>query len=110
MEITTADSEEFRKLSLKGDLTIDGVDELKKALTTSLKEFGRVEVDLEGATEVSLPLLQLLCSAHQTAHGQKKELTVGKNLPPCFSRAVADSAYVDQKSCVFNLGLNCLWI
>lgn len=110
MEITTADTEEFRELSLKGNLTIDGVDELKKALATSLKEFSRVEINLEGATEVSLPLLQLLCSAHQTAHGQKKELTLGEKLPPCFAQAVTDSAYDEQKSCVFNLGQNCLWI
>jgi anti-anti-sigma regulatory factor len=97
-------------LRLEGELTIQHAGQLKEKLLQAFAETEALSLDLEGATEVDIACLQLLCSAHKTFLAANKELkTIGTIATP-FQRAVDDSGYRRKTGCHSDPERDCLWV
>ncbi|MCR4321812.1 MAG: STAS domain-containing protein [Candidatus Brocadiaceae bacterium] len=66
-------------LALEGELTISRAGELRAALINALDKVSHLQLNFGKVTDIDLSCLQLICSAHKTAAGMKKRLTVTGN-------------------------------
>ncbi|MCP4715734.1 MAG: STAS domain-containing protein, partial [Deltaproteobacteria bacterium] len=80
MDIVRDENAGLCTLCFNGNLTVDSVVELKEALLGALETSDDLCINLEGATQVDLACLQVLCSAHMTAVGMDKQLQLMKPL------------------------------
>jgi len=79
-------------LALEGELTIGRAGELRTALINALDKVTHLQLNFEKVTDIDLSCLQLICSAHKTAAGMKKRLTVTGN-SETFKKAMEDAGY-----------------
>ena len=96
-------------LVLKGELGIQQAEEMHQSLLRALEQAQWLEVDLSQAREVGLCCLQLLCSAHRSAHEQGKRLTIKPGASPDFWNAVSRAGYLGQRGCNGQEDTGCLW-
>lgn len=96
------------KLVLAGDLTIQRVAGLRGALLGALQEVEQLTLDMTGVTEVDVPCLQLLCSAHRTFLGSGKNLEILDGGPEALLQAMNAAGY-SSHVCGANMAVNCLW-
>jgi len=89
-------------LTLEGDQTIQYSNELRTFLLKSFDSVHHVVLDVERVTSLDLSCLQLICSAHKTAAGMKKRLTVTGN-SETFKKAMEDGGYGHIKEDILNL-------
>ncbi|MGA1874225.1 MAG: lipid asymmetry maintenance protein MlaB [bacterium] len=76
MEISCKKSQKGICLGLEGELTIQGVSNLKETLLKHLSEESSLEVNLEGVTHIDTAGLQILYAAQKTAVQQGKVLSL----------------------------------
>lgn len=88
-------------LTLEGDQTIQYSNELRTALLKSFDSVHHVVLDVERVTSLDLSCLQLICSAHKTAAGMKKRLTVTGN-PEIFKKAMEEAGYGHMRDDILN--------
>jgi len=69
------------RLALGGDLTIRTIGKAHKKLAFAITQASRICVDLTGAKETDLTLVQLLLSARRTAQRDGKHLHLSQPLP-----------------------------
>jgi len=69
------------RLALDGDLTIRTIGQAHKTLAFAITEASKICVDLSGAKDADLTLVQLLLSAHRTAQRDGKSLHLSQPLP-----------------------------
>lgn len=109
MDLRVEDSGDAKVLILNGELTIEHADELKDALAKSLNSAGHVVLNIEGASNVDLSCLQLLCSTHRTAVRSNKVLSLSGGYSGPFKQAVTDLGYFRSIGCSLDTGNTCIW-
>lgn len=95
-------------VTLSGELTILRAEELKVTLRELLQEHERLQVRFSDVSAVDLACLQLLCSAHRTAHSLGKSFTIGGGVPPMVRMVMKQAGFTRQKGCAFSPDTNCL--
>lgn len=83
-------------VKLKGELNIERGSELKACLIQALGTADRVVIDLDGATEMSLSCLQLLCAAHKTARAGNKAFIIMDQRPEFIDRFVFEAGFLRE--------------
>lgn len=97
-------------LSLDGELTVARAAELKDALARSIDSADSIEINLDKASGMDLSCLQLLCSAHRTAAGKGKVLTIKDQSLPVFLAAHRNAGFIYSKKCRYVSTDDCFWV
>ncbi len=96
-----------RHVVLKGALTVESAEDIKKSLTQALQGGGAVRVRFGDVTSADLALLQILCAASVTAARENVALTLDDDqLPEAVARALDDAGFASHCGCP---GGRCLW-
>lgn len=104
------DNGKQRVLILSGDLTIQNAEQMRSKLLESMQNIEHLTVRIDGATDVDLVCLQLLCAAHKTATRLEVRLDLDKELPEVFKQAAIDAGFFRTTSCAFDIKRECLWL
>ena len=96
-------------LKLKGDFTIESVNEARSAIIEALEQSDCVEVSLNDVTEMDPASLQLICSAHRTAIERKKSFKFYGSPPEIFIRISSDAGFSQHSGCTVATENVCLW-
>ena len=96
-------------LSLQGNVTIPDRERLKKKLAEEIEGSRSVEVRLDKASTVDLSLLELLCSAHNSAIRAGKHLAVSGTHPYLLSYVFEHAGFAHYRGCGRNSDAECLW-
>ncbi|MBA4373154.1 MAG: anti-sigma factor antagonist [Thermodesulfovibrio sp.] len=96
------------KLVLTGDLTIQHVTELRGVLLQAMQEVEQLTLDMSGVTDIDVPCLQLLCSAHRTFHGSGKKIEIQEGGPEVLKKTMNAAGY-SSHVCGAGEALSCLW-
>jgi anti-anti-sigma factor len=97
-------------LKLKGEFTIQEVEEIRSALLEALEGSEPVEISLEEVTEMDASSLQLLCSAHRASVSGQKKLRIAGELPAVALQAASSAGFMRQAGCPIDTANTCLWI
>ena len=89
-EETDGDAE---TLVLSGDLTIQRAKALKEEFVTAIANNRNLVVDLDGASNLDLSFLQILCSAHRALLDSGKTLRIARPVPDLFRQTVILSGF-----------------
>ncbi len=109
MEYMVEDRSGVRTLHLTGNLTISRADDMRSAISESLKDADYIEIDLSSVEEADLACLQLLCSAHRTSKHLGKSFGFSDSLADSFKHAVRSAGYARSGGCALDTGNECLW-
>jgi len=97
------------ELALDGDLTIQSIAELKTQLGEALDGTKSLVLNLKNVGRVDLTFLQLLCSAHRTAHRSGKLMQLIE-VPEAVDSAVLTAGFVrENMACGQECADSCLW-
>ncbi len=96
-------------LDIEGEMTVANVAELKSMLMQSLTSVDHLVLNLEKVTSVDISLFQVLCSAHRTSVGLKKNLTISGELPEPLKQLVEIAGFERNGGCISNSCNTCLW-
>jgi len=105
MQYTIEQSDGTETITIAGEMTISFADELKKVLMNALSVNDQVRLNLEQLTEVDLPSLQILCSAHRTSIKMKKSFAWTGICPGPLKLIAERSGYSRHMGCT----QDCLW-
>ena len=97
-------------ITIKGSLTIDHVNELKKILVEMKGHSDNVTVNLANVDALDASCLQLLCSAHKTYLQENKIFELSSKCSEAFNQTVSNSGYAQHKGCKLDTNGSCLWI
>lgn len=97
-------------VKIKGEFTIQWVNEFWAALVEAVDKSEIVEIALDEVTEMDVSALQLLCSAHRASVRRHKQLRVSGERPAVFSQTALSAGFARQTSCPLDTGNSCLWI
>ena len=101
---------EVMELSFEGEVTIQKAVEIKLQLVAALESSGGLVLNLQEVSMADLTFLQLLCSAHRTAHNSGKSMRL-TNVSEAVDSAVNMAGFVrDNMSCGQGCSDNCLWL
>lgn len=93
-----------------GDVSINTVDTLKKAILEGFSGAQRVEMDLSAATGVDVAVLQLFCASHRYSREQGKEFALQQPLPDALRVVIRESGFFRHAGCKADDGDTCIWI
>ncbi len=96
-------------LDIEGEMTVGNVAELKAMLMQSLTSVDHLVLNLEKVTIVDISLFQVLCSAHRTSAGLKKNLTIVGELPEPLKQLVEIAGFEHNSGCASSACDTCLW-
>ena len=96
------------RLDFSGPLTVKNVAELKNILLSTLDEEETIVINLAEVTEIDLSSLQLLCSAHQYALKNGKEISLNDPEGNLLS-AGTTAGFSGGKKCRYERNEGCLW-
>ncbi len=99
-----------RILTLSGELTIQNAEYIRSRLLESMQNIEHLTVRVDGATDVDLTCLQLLCASHKTATQLKVRFDVDKEQSEIFNQAAIDTGFFRHTGCVFDTKQECLWL
>ena len=105
-----SDSLDGTKMILSGELTIGRVLETREELLSRLWVHAATEIDLREATGIDPAFLQLLCSAHRTAVGLGRSLSVLGLRTPLLLQQLSDSGFVRHAGCTLDCRHSCIWV
>lgn len=94
---------------LSGELTIRRVAEFRDLLLAGIERSASTTVRIREAAEIDPAFLQLLCSAHRTAVGAGKRLSLEAGSSPLFRRQLEDAGFVRHTGCLHDCSGNCIW-
>ncbi len=97
-------------ITLDGEITLNHAEELRMLLIKALIDADRVVVDFGPVSDVDISCLQLLCSAHRSAGRMKKVVSLSRNWPAPFAKAVRDAGYKRLTGCRLDMDHSCLWV
>jgi ABC-type transporter Mla MlaB component len=106
METTCARQGE---MVLGGELTIRRVAEIREMLLESIGRNASTAVRIRQAAAVDPAFLQLLCSAHRTAVGAGKCLSLEAESSSLFRQQLADAGFVRHTGCLHDCQGSCIW-
>lgn len=108
MKVTTTQGKAC--IALDGELTVARAADLKNVLAGSINSADSVEIDLGNVSKIDLACLQLLCSAHRTAAGKGKTLTIKDQSLPSYLEARKNAGFMYSKQCRYVSTDDCLWV
>jgi anti-anti-sigma regulatory factor len=109
MHIRTNRFDGSHVLHMKGEVTLQDIVETKKVILDSLCAASSVVLDLREVSDIDLPCLQLLCSAHRTSVKLGKSITFSGELSDSFMAVVEKAGYRRTKGCALDVDDTCLW-
>ena len=95
---------------LEGKLGIEHCGELKKVLLQAMDDTKKVQINPEKLKTISLPCLQLLCSAHISATRRQRSLSLAGARSEVFERSLAEEGFETRTECEKALQRSCLWL
>jgi len=95
---------------LGGELTIRRAHEIREMLLALVGQNTSMVIRVDEAAEVDPAFLQLLCSAHRTAVGAGKRLSLDAGNSSTFQRQLADAGFVRHIGCLLDCNNNCIWV
>lgn len=104
------DNGKQRILTLSGDLTIQYAEHIRSKLLESMQNIEHLTVRIEGATDVDLTCLQLLCASHKTATQLEIHLDLDKEQSEIFNQTALDAGFFRHTGCTFDTKKECLWL
>lgn len=63
-------------VTLKGDLTIKNIEQIKETLRSALSRFKKITVKIDTLEKIDFSCFQVFCAAHKSAEKQKKSITI----------------------------------
>ena len=75
----------------------------------TLDEADTVSVLLQNVEDLDLSLIQILCSAHRSAHARGKSFVLPENLPDMFVQVVEDAGFQGHIGCSHSGEEGCIW-
>jgi ABC-type transporter Mla MlaB component len=96
------------KLVLTGDLTIQQVADLRGVMLGALQQVDFLTLDMSGVTDIDVPCLQLLCSAHRTFFRSGKNIEIQAGRPEAVSGAMQAAGY-SPHVCGTSESMSCFW-
>ncbi len=99
-----------RVLTLSGELTIQNAEYMRSNLLESMQNIEHLTVRIEGATDVDLTCLQLLCASHKTATQLEVHLNLEYGQSELFNQTALDAGFFRHTGCAFDTKQECLWL
>jgi len=97
-------------LRLAGEADIRHAVALRESLMTAFRQESLVRLNLAGVTQLDLSCLQLLCSAHHSALGAQKALSLDEKLHGALSEVLRCSGFGRRRGCARSSEPDsCLW-
>lgn len=96
------------RLDFSGPLTVKNAAELKDVLLSTLDEEETMIINLAEVTEIDLSSLQLLCSVHQYALKNGKEISLNDPEENLLSAGKV-AGFHSGKKCRYEKNNGCLW-
>lgn len=109
MDFHIEDTEQCRELRLTGKLTIEYAQDMQQSLRTFLESLDHLVLNLEGAAEVDITCLQLLCAAHRSCIRSNKRLTI-RGMSKEFINSMEVAGFSRNIGCILDVNNSCLWI
>lgn len=97
------------ELLWQGDLAVRRIATLKDELLSALDGQERLTLRLANVDEVDLAFLQMLCSAHRYASGNRKELSVVGDPERVFAGTLELAGFARHVGCAYDCDGSCLW-
>jgi anti-anti-sigma regulatory factor len=94
---------------LSGELTIRRTAEIRELLLESIGRNASTTIRIRQADLVDPAFLQLLCSAHRTAVGAGKGLSLDAENASLFRQQLADAGFVRHTGCLHDCQGSCIW-
>jgi len=109
-DIRQAKSKGREVVTVSGLLTVKNAKTLKATLSKALQNASEIEVNVEHIDEIDITLAQLICSAHRTAAGMNKQVTITGLEQERFSRLLVQSGFFRHIGCHDSTRKSCLWL
>ena len=109
MDFTVIPGTNGGTLALDGEITLLRADQLKMLLADALEKFEYVRIDTEAVTDIDLACLQLICSAHRSAAGRGRHLTLTSPQSEVFKAKVLQTGMMYCHNCDHAIETDCLW-
>jgi anti-anti-sigma regulatory factor len=97
-------------LTIKGDLTINYVKEMKNELLNVFSRFKHVKIIFNNIDRVDFSCIQLLCSAHKSAHQNNKTIVLAADLPNILCKIISNMGFQHKIDCFSEVPQKCLWL
>ena len=97
-------------LTFSGELTVTHALALKAELLGALQGASAVEVAVEQVSAIDISFPQLLCSAHRTAAGMKKQMTITGAEQERFGAMLRSAGFTRHIGCQESTRKSCLWL
>lgn len=96
-------------VSMSGNMTIESITELHRALREGLDSYQRLTLDVHQLSSIDLPAMQLLCSACRTAAARQRIMLSGTDLPECMMSTGRNLGASPGLPCNQNSNDPCIW-
>ncbi len=97
------------RLAISGDLTVAHAAAIAHAINEAVQTAPKVEIVVEQVTAVDITFPQTLCSAHRTAAGLDKELTVHGQSEEPLGVLLRTAGFLRHIGCQDKTRKTCLW-
>lgn len=94
---------------LSGDLTLQVAGEVKALFVKALSAKGDVTFRFEDVGDVDLSFIQMLCSAHRSAHDDGKKFNLAGTWPKSLTALLEESGLNVHVGCSLDSGIECPW-
>ena len=98
-----------KEVVLSGSLSLRSAAEIRNQLLIALDEADTVNILLQDVEDVDLSLIQILCSAHRSAHARGKSFVMPESLPDMFVQIVEDAGFQGHIGCSDSGAEGCVW-
>jgi anti-anti-sigma regulatory factor len=95
-------------LTIKGSLTINYVKEMKNELLNVFSRFKHVKIIFKDIDHVDFSCIQLLCSAHKSAHQNNKTIMLAADLPDILCKIISSMGFQRKIDCFSEVPQACL--
>lgn len=110
MELILDKKTKTGRMLMTGALTLDQIGQIRDTLRKALADVKTLIVDVEGASDIDLTFLQLMCSAHRSATAANKSVSLSGKNNPAMQKAMADNSYIRASGCRLDKTNTCLWV
>ena len=97
-------------IHLEGDLDVEHCEKMKKVLLDAMDDTNKILINSEKLNSISLPCLQLLCSAHKSAIQLTKSFSLAGDRSQSFERALSETGFERHTACDRDLQESCPWL
>ena len=94
---------------LSGSLSLGSAAEIRNQLLIALDEADTVNIMLQDVEDIDLSLIQILCSAHRSAHARGKSFIMPESLPDMFTQVIEDAGFKGHIGCSNSGAEGCVW-